>query len=80
MAPSRDRPPRRNVRSLIVRCEQGYLCEVCGAAVEDLFDFDLYPRYVLGEEGFRITRGYFRLREVLALGLPIAFYPLPGTH
>ncbi|GAC1474258.1 MAG: hypothetical protein NVSMB9_24270 [Isosphaeraceae bacterium] len=33
----------------MVRCEQGYLCEVCGADVEDLGDSDLYLRYVLGE-------------------------------
>jgi hypothetical protein len=48
--------------------------------VEDLVDSDLYPRDVVGEEGFRITRGYFRLREVLALGLPIALNALPGTN
>ncbi len=33
----------------MVRCEQGYLCEVCGQDVEDLTDSDLYLRYVLGE-------------------------------
>jgi hypothetical protein len=33
----------------MVRCEQGYLCEVCGADVEDVTDSDLYLRYVLGE-------------------------------
>jgi hypothetical protein len=30
-------------------CEQGYLCEVCGADVEEMTDSDLYLRYVLGE-------------------------------
>ena len=30
-------------------CEQGYLCEVCGADVADLTESDLYLRYVLGE-------------------------------
>jgi hypothetical protein len=30
-------------------CEQGYLCEVCGADVEAITDSDLYLRYVLGE-------------------------------
>jgi hypothetical protein len=33
----------------MVRCELGYLCEVCGLEVEDLTGSDLYLRYVLGE-------------------------------
>ena len=33
----------------MARCEQGYLCEVCGAEVEDVTESDLYLRYVLGE-------------------------------
>jgi hypothetical protein len=33
----------------MARCEQGYLCEVCGREVEDITDSDLYLRYVLGE-------------------------------
>lgn len=33
----------------MAKCEQGYLCEVCGADVEDLTGSDLYLRYVLGE-------------------------------
>jgi hypothetical protein len=33
----------------MARCEQGYLCEVCGADVEELTDSDLYLRFVLGE-------------------------------
>jgi hypothetical protein len=33
----------------MARCEQGYLCEVCGLEVEDITDSDLYLRYVLGE-------------------------------
>lgn len=33
----------------MARCEQGYLCEVCGKDVEDLTESDLYLRYVLGE-------------------------------
>src|SRR3954463_6074950 len=111
----------------MARCEQGYLCEVCGGDVEDITESDLYLRYVLGEvapeslhlaperhircnptlaqfivaEGFepvaaegyfakseldaefvaeeeaRVTRGYLRLLEVIALELPIHEYPLP---
>jgi hypothetical protein len=33
----------------VARCEQGYLCEVCGQDVEELTESDLYLRYVLGE-------------------------------
>jgi hypothetical protein len=33
----------------MVRCEQGYLCDVCGADVEEIIDSDLYLRYILGE-------------------------------
>jgi hypothetical protein len=33
----------------MVRCEQGYLCDVCGQDVEAITDSDLYLRYVLGE-------------------------------
>lgn len=32
----------------MARCEQGYLCEVCGGDVEQLWESDLYLRYVLG--------------------------------
>lgn len=33
----------------MARCEQGYLCEVCGRDVEDITESDLYLRFVLGE-------------------------------
>lgn len=33
----------------MARCDQGYLCEVCGEPVEDITESDLYLRYVLGE-------------------------------
>ncbi len=33
----------------MVRCEQGYLCDVCGADVEAIVDSDLYLRYIMGE-------------------------------
>jgi hypothetical protein len=32
----------------MAKCEQGYLCEVCGQDVADLTDSDLYLRYVIG--------------------------------
>ena len=33
----------------MARCEQGYLCDVCGGDVAEITDSDLYLRYVLGE-------------------------------
>ena len=33
----------------MARCDEGYLCEVCGGEVEDITESDLYLRYVLGE-------------------------------
>lgn len=32
----------------MAKCEEGYLCEVCGKDVERLADSDLYLRYVIG--------------------------------
>jgi hypothetical protein len=32
----------------VAKCEQGYLCDVCGRDVEHLFESDLYLRYVIG--------------------------------
>jgi hypothetical protein len=32
----------------MARCDQGYLCEVCGEEVERLIDSSLYLQYVLG--------------------------------
>jgi hypothetical protein len=33
----------------MARCEQGYLCDVCGREVEEIEQSDLYLRYILGE-------------------------------
>lgn len=38
----------------MARCEQGYLCEVCGEEVEDITQSDLYLRYVIGEAPARV--------------------------
>jgi hypothetical protein len=32
-----------------MRCDEGYLCEVCGHDVVEIVDSDLYLRYILGE-------------------------------
>jgi hypothetical protein len=33
----------------MAKCEQGYLCEVCGEDVAEITDSDLYLRYVVGQ-------------------------------
>lgn len=33
----------------MARCDQGYLCRVCGEEVEHITDSALYLRYVIGE-------------------------------
>jgi hypothetical protein len=33
----------------VARCEQGYLCEICGQDVEGLTESALYLRFVIGE-------------------------------
>ena len=33
----------------MVRCETGYLCDVCGGDVEAITDSDLYLRFVMGD-------------------------------
>jgi hypothetical protein len=32
-----------------MKCDEGYVCIVCGADVEAIIDSDLYLRYILGE-------------------------------
>jgi hypothetical protein len=54
----------------MAKCEEGYLCEVCGADVESLVDSDLYLRYVIGmldPETLHTTRErHLRCNPVLA--------------
>jgi hypothetical protein len=33
----------------VARCEEGYLCDVCGGDVEQIWESDLYLRYVVGQ-------------------------------
>ncbi|HEV3237367.1 MAG TPA: hypothetical protein VGZ25_10290 [Gemmataceae bacterium] len=33
----------------MARCEEGYLCDVCGLDVAEMTDSDLYLRFILGE-------------------------------
>jgi hypothetical protein len=111
----------------MAKCDEGYMCDVCGQDVAELTDSDLYLRYVIGlldpevlhttkerhircnpslaqyiladdfepilvdgpfdkrqldpafvrDQEALVTRGWHRLKEVTALGLPIIEYPLP---
>jgi hypothetical protein len=60
----------RKVKSIMARCERGYLCEVCGAEVEELTESDLYLRYVLGEVDpkllHKLPERHIRCNPVLA--------------
>ena len=33
----------------MAKCEEGYLCDVCGGDVEEIVDSDLYLRFVIGQ-------------------------------
>ena len=33
---------------MMAKCDEGYLCEICGEEVENITDSDLYLRYVIG--------------------------------
>jgi hypothetical protein len=54
----------------MARCEQGYLCEVCGGEVEAITDSDLYLRYVMGEvhpeQLHRLAERHVRCNPALA--------------
>lgn len=39
---------RRRTGDLMARCDEGYLCEVCGEPVDGIDQSDLYLRYVMG--------------------------------
>jgi hypothetical protein len=49
LVPAAVRTERTTAEARMVACEQGYLCDVCGADVEAIVDSDLYLRYILGE-------------------------------
>jgi hypothetical protein len=54
----------------MAKCEEGYLCDVCGGDVEELVDSDLYLRFVIGQlepETLHTTRErHLRCNPVLA--------------
>lgn len=59
-APNRnlwERSPTRNEcvyrKVVMAKCDEGYLCEVCGKEVASIHQSDLYLRYIIGEIGSR---------------------------
>ena len=54
----------------MARCEEGYLCDVCGGDVEHIWESDLYLRYVIGQldpETLHTTRErHIRCNKALA--------------
>jgi hypothetical protein len=54
----------------MAKCEEGYLCDVCGSDVEEITDSDLYLRFVIGmldPETLHTTRErHIRCNPVLA--------------
>jgi hypothetical protein len=54
----------------MAKCEEGYLCSVCGGDVEEITDSDLYLRFVIGmvdPETLHTTRErHIRCNPVLA--------------
>lgn len=54
----------------MAKCEEGYLCDICGGDVEAITDSDLYLRFVIGEvdpETLHTTRErHIRCNPVLA--------------
>lgn len=33
----------------MAKCDEGYICDVCGEAVDEIVDSDLYLRFVIGQ-------------------------------
>ena len=68
--PSYFQPPAPSLPPPMAKCEEGYLCDVCGGDVEEITDSDLYLRYVIGlldPETLHTTRErHIRCNPVLA--------------
>ncbi|MDA0282699.1 MAG: hypothetical protein O3B86_05040 [Planctomycetota bacterium] len=35
--------------NLMAKCDEGYICDICGGAVDEIVDSDLYLRFVIGQ-------------------------------
>lgn len=42
----------------MAKCDEGYLCDICGEEVHGITDSDLYLRYVLGELSAAMLSGH----------------------
>jgi len=66
----------------MAKCDEGYLCAVCGEDVANVTHSDLYkttldPEYVARREEL-VTRGYRRLSEIKQMqDTSILEFPLP---
>jgi len=63
----------------MAKCDEGYICEVCGRDVEAIVDSDLYLRYVLGEVQLdfihRLPERHIRCNPGLAQYIVDASFP-----
>lgn len=63
----------------MAKCDEGYICEVCGQDVEAIVDSDLYLRYVLGEVQLefihRLPERHIRCNPALAQYIVDAIFP-----
>jgi hypothetical protein len=63
----------------MAKCEEGYLCDVCGGDVENIWESDLYLRYVIGQvdpETLHTTRErHLRCNPTLAQFIVHADFP-----
>ena len=79
-APPRDRPPRRKVRSLMTRCEQGYLCEVWEPQLRTLSIPTFTRAACRVKRGFESPAAVSDCGEFLRRVCRSTDYPVPGTH
>lgn len=67
----------------MAKCEQGYLCEVCGEDVAEITDSDLYLRYVIGtldpETLHTTAERHIRCNPTLAQFIVDADFDPPAT-
>ena len=63
----------------MAKCEEGYLCDVCGGDVEEITESDLYLRYVIGlidPETLHTTKErHIRCNPVLAQFIVASDFP-----
>ncbi|MSR54503.1 MAG: hypothetical protein EXS09_14620 [Gemmataceae bacterium] len=67
----------------MAKCDEGYICDVCGQDVEAIVDSDLYLRYVLGDVQLdflhRLRERHIRCNPALAQYIVDERFP-PVSH